>query len=237
MDRLIEDGHKSKKTFKPIQICTVINLGRYNKICQLTKIMNRSLYLIKDAMPYMEKPKIVYKNLNNNGVKFMNHKRTALELVDKNTYKNMNCKCAYNKNGTVKRDGHINTGNMDIVKFILHKDKYVMETIEELKLGVKFIPKPNIDKMEITKIYTEAIEIYKNKINKIKKSKDLASGWAKKVISDLEKVIQKADIKIDTCENQKRRHIMKNIRKIQKYYVITCIDKMPNNYCVICKKH
>ena len=57
MDRLIEDGHKSKKTFKPIQICTVINLGRYNKICQLTKIMNRSLYLIKDAMPYMEKPK------------------------------------------------------------------------------------------------------------------------------------------------------------------------------------
>ena len=168
IERLTVEGHKSKKTFKPIQICTIINLGRYNKICQLTKIMNRSLYLIADAMPYMEKPKIVYKNLSNNGVKFMNHKKAALELIDKSTYKNMYCKCLHNKNEVVKRDGHINTGSMDVVKFILHKEIYVAETIEELKLGVKFIPKPNIDKKEIAKTYTMAIEQYKNKINKIK---------------------------------------------------------------------
>ena len=177
-------------------------------MCQLTKIMNCNLYLMPEAMPYMEKPKIIYKNLNNNGALFINHKKTALELIDKNTFKNMTCKCLYNKDKKLKRDGHVNTENMDVVKFILHKEKYVKETIEELNFGVKFIPKPNLEKKEICKIYTEAIEIYREKINRIKKHKNMTDTWAKQVIKEISQTINKADIKINEEDKDKRKHII-----------------------------
>ena len=137
-----EEGIKSKKAFKAIQICTVTYLGNYHKTSQMAKIMNRNLHLIKDAMPYMKKPKIIHKNPKNNGAIFMNHKKAAMELKDKNTFKNMGCKCLYMKNEMLKRDGHINTGNMEIVRFIIHKEPMIEETINELKLGVKFIQSP-----------------------------------------------------------------------------------------------
>lgn len=227
---------KEKKSFPTMQIFTSTNLGRINNKFNITKILNNNLPLLETKIEYLKQPKIIYKNLPNNGSFIMNHKKAAKELKNNNTIKNMICQCKGIKNETYKKEEHVNTGNMNIVKCLLKNKQMVQETINTLNKGVKFIPRPVLTKQYIKTLYGRSIDEYSEKIGKLNKSTEKIAMWKKSVKAEVFAEIDKIEIK--NVENKKEARIIKNnIKFLQNNFVITCIDKMPNNFCIICKKH
>lgn len=160
-----------------------------------------------------------------------------MKLVNKNIYKSINYKCINLKTDIYKKKEHINTGNLKVLDFILYTRLYKKETIEIINKEVKFIQKLNLNKKDIFKKYAEVISKYTKKLKKYLKSNNYINKQENLVKVDLYNNIANTDITINKKLKYLKVIIKQNIKYIHQSYVITCANKIPNNFCIICKKY
>lgn len=239
--QLKTEGHKTKRKFPFIDICTVIYPGKIANKIRLEKIINKNIHKLPGPMSYISKPKIVYKNPPSISKKLYNHKKAAEELIDKN-HRLITCNCTKIPENYTS-GAHVLTGNLDVLYLLMPEEsEYNIHKLTTLmKLGTKFVEIPSMNKLELIKMYQNAIAKFVEKIKKYhkkhtKKESTQYIEWKNLIVQKIEKVLNTIKIPIK-CEILKQIAISKLIKKIHKNYVITCVDKMPGNFSIICKKY
>lgn len=234
---------KNKHAFKvpAFNIMVTPSLGYYNKFVPLAKIMNQHWDLLPCRLSYFFSPVIIYKNKPNTSAKLFNH-RAATELFrEKAMDIDAPCVCMKIPDAYCK-DGHINTGNLDIILHMpLTANAYHRQKLIGLmKLGTKYVEKSYISKRNILISHATAINAYVQKLlayTKMASTSDF-DAWKEAVLEDINTVLETTPIPHQQDEELlTQKNIQSLIKELHHVAVITCIDKMPNNYSITCKRH
>lgn len=233
------NGHKTKKSFPKFNICSIIFMGEINNQIKLSKILNKYIHMLPPPMNYITEPIVIYKNRPTTSKYLYNHKKEVLLINKDKTQINATCQC-HNINIKYKRNGHVITGDMNVIKEIVkkHNEEDIHKLTELMKLGTKYIEKPSTNKKLFYNNYAIAVEDFTNKLIKYhKNNKEIKqyTKWKEKILQSIKTNLDEYTNINNTLEITRQYRIKGIISQIHKNYVITCVDKMPNNYSIICK--
>ena len=237
IQNLKTQGHKSKKSIPAFQACVFTNLGPISKQIPLPKILNNHHQFLPKPMNYITQPKIIYKNLPRTSKMVYNYIGAADNIDKNNKPKHLPCECLKYAHTNFIRDGHICTGNMNVIHELSNANiKTKKETINLLNKGTKHVDHIRINKNKIIQTYHKAVNTYTEKIAKyahipIEKFEE----WSKKIKIEITYAVNKLTIKNKQASTSPQ--VKNTINTLKEKYIFTCIDKMPNNYCITCKKY
>jgi len=194
-------------------------------------------------MNFITEPKLIYKNLPRTSKCLFNYKQATQDIQQKDdNLKNMNCEY-HRMKAKYKINDHVYTGNMYVLKHILtnNNQQTIKKIIYIMQKGVEYIETPLIYKQKIFFIFKEALDKYTQKLidySKKKNKKDIEkfTNWKWKVLKEINRHIQNIQ-HLPQQELVSQRLVKQAIKTLHLNFVITCIDKLPNNYNIICKKY
>ena len=172
------------------------------------------------------KPTVAYTYDCPAGVLFCNYKKYILSEYDKTTTETQ-CGCETSE-FCDPYHGHIVTGNIDLIK-----DQTLKNLFDK---GFKYIPHRHLDVRMMIKDLEQGLAEYTKKMAKLFKMDQMEFvPWYNMVKEMFTLNLEKHLV---TCQNEcdLSNHIWSSLRKFQKQFIITPVDKANNNYGFICKK-
>lgn len=116
-------------------------------------------------MLFIASPIVIYKNLKSTSRYLYNHKQTVGLMKKKKADIDAPCSC-HKIDGKYKRNGHVNTGNMQVLYNIANKHyhKDVQKLVHLMEHSTKFIEKPVLTQKTVFGIYASAVSEFKEKL-------------------------------------------------------------------------
>lgn len=231
--------HKVKKTFPSFNIFTTTYLGSSLKSLPMAAIMNRHAPLLPYQLKYFIRPKIIYKNPKPTAFHLYNYRQTSALLTPNLRDLIAPCPCA-NVPDPFKKEGHLCTGNPDVLRSLITTPHTSLldQLIQLLKFGTKYIETIQPTARLVFNTYHKALQEYAIKLAKIAhlEPHELTS-WVNAVSNELQPIMLTTFPKKAAPCLLGNIHVKEMIKILQDSAVITCIDKLPNNYAFTCKKY
>lgn len=235
-----KNSGKNKKQIQPFNIFVLKHYNKFYKQLRIPHVLNNNKSLLPKNIQNFIKPTIVTRNLKPTSQFIYNFKETTDSISLTNTQNhNYTCNC-HNIHKKYKQDGHINTANMNVVTTVLGQYKAATKLQNLMKLGVKYVEKPQVSKAHITKHILLALDAFAAKLTEKFPmfEASIFQTWKQKCANDLLHTIQQ-----NTMKYNKQTPILADgtvrtsLSKLQDNFVITCTDKFPNNYSIVCKQY